>query len=204
VCHEVSTHLPSKLLLELHRLYGDKAKARRIPIASAKKPTVKGKASAVTTEDLSHRLASALTITKAKGTRNGVTPESTPERRVLAMRTVNNSSQGLSTVMKTGWKCPSEEPITKKAGANKHEAFSLATSARAALEDLRTISPGGVDVERAAIVVAGKLLSLDMVRSFIIGQSPRLILEVRTRFGRAFRYTRPTFRARELRHRSTS
>ena len=81
------------------------------------------------------------------------------------MRTVNGASQSLSTVMKTGWKAPSEDPTVKKPAANTHEAFGLATSARTALEDLRAISPGDVDVERAAVAVAGKLLSLDMVRA---------------------------------------
>ncbi len=33
------------------------------------------------------------------------------------------------------------------------------------MEDLRAISPGDADVERAAVTVAGKLLSLDMVRA---------------------------------------
>ena len=142
-----------------------KAKARRAPAASAKKSTVKGKAPAVSTEDSSNQLASTLTISKAKSTRNGVTRVPTPEKRILAMRTVNGASQGLSTVMKTGWKAPSEDSTVKKSAANTHEAFGLATSARAALEDLRAISPEDVDTERAAITVAGKLLSLDMVRA---------------------------------------
>jgi separase len=141
-----------------------KAKTRRPPVAAAKKSTVKGKVPAVSTEDISRELASTLTISKAKSTRNGATRVPTPERRVLAMRTVNGASQGLSTVMKTGWKAPSED-LAKKSAANTHEAFSLATSARAALGDLRAISPGDIDVERAAITVAGKLLSLDMVRA---------------------------------------
>ena len=84
------------------------------------------------------------------------------------MRTVNGASQSLSTVMKTGWKAPSEDPAVKKSVANTHEAFGLATSARAALGDLRAISPGDVDTERAAIAVAGKLLSLDMVRGKLL------------------------------------
>ncbi|KAH9171315.1 peptidase family C50-domain-containing protein [Lactarius sanguifluus] len=139
-----------------------KPKTRRPPVASEKKSTVKGKVPTVSTEEISHKLASTLIISKAKSTRNGVTPVPTPEKRILAMRTVNGVSQSLSTVMKTGWKAPSEDPPVKKVVANTHEAFGLATSARAALEDLRAISPGDVDVERAAVTVAGKLLSLDM------------------------------------------
>jgi separase len=79
------------------------------------------------------------------------------------MRAVNAASQGLAAVMKSGWKAPSVEPSMKKSTTTRHEAFGLATSARRALEDLRVISSGGIDVERAAISVAGKLLSLDMV-----------------------------------------
>ncbi|KAI9438648.1 peptidase family C50-domain-containing protein [Lactarius indigo] len=139
-----------------------KAKARRPPVTSANKSTVKGKAPTVSTAEITHELASTLTISRAKSTRNGATPVPTPEKRILAMRTVNGASQGLSTVMKTGWKAPNEDPPVKKSAANIHEAFGLATSARAALEDLRSISPGDVDVERAAVTVAGKLLSLDM------------------------------------------
>ena len=145
-----------------------KSKARRTPAASVKKSTIKGKAPAVSTEEITDQLASKLTISKAKSTRNGVTRVPTPERRIVAMRTVNGASQSLSTVMKTGWKAPGEDPAVKKSVANTHEAFGLATSARAALGDLRAISPGDVDTERAAIAVAGKLLSLDMVRGKLL------------------------------------
>ncbi|KAI9509014.1 hypothetical protein F5148DRAFT_978931 [Russula earlei] len=65
--------------------------------------------------------------------------------------------------MKSGWKAPRLEPSLKKSAAPTHEAFGLAIAARSALGDLRTLSPGGVDVERAAISVAGKLLGLEMV-----------------------------------------
>jgi separase len=145
-----------------------KAKTRRAPAASTKKSIVKGKAPAVSTEEVTDQFASKLTISKAKSTRNGVTRVPTPERRILAMRTVNGASQGLSTVMKTSWKAPSEDPAVKKSAANTHEAFGLATSARTSLGELRAISPGDVDVERAAITVAGKLLNLDMVRDNLL------------------------------------
>ena len=129
-----------------------------------------GKAAAVSTEELTRELASALVISKAKGARNGVaeahsaTPKSTQDNRVSAMRAVNGASQGLTTVMKSGWKAPSTGATAKKSATPAHEAFGLATSARAALKELRALSPGDVDVERAAVSVAGKLLSLDMVR----------------------------------------
>ena len=181
-----------------------KAKTRRPPVASIRKSTVKGKAPTVSTEEISRELAS-VTNSKAKSTRNGVTPIPMSERKVLAMRTANGASQGLSTVMKTGWKAPSDDPTVKKPAASTHEAFGLATSARTALEDLRAISPGDVDVERAAIAVVGKLLSLDMVRAdSLSGRVLDLFLKVRTRIGRAFGYAWPTCRARELRYCGTS
>ena len=102
------------------------------------------------------------------------------------MRAVNTASQGLTVVMKSGWKAPSVEPSRKTSTTALHETFDLATSARSALGDLRVISPGDVDVERAAISVAGKLLSLDMVsRRFIFFPALGLSLEVFSCTGRA-------------------
>jgi len=145
-----------------------RAKATRPLTAPTQKAVVEGKAAVVSTEDITKRLAST-TISKAKGARNGAatgyseTPKSPQEKRISAMRAVNGASQGLSAVMKSGWKAPGVEPTVKKSAATLHEAFGLAASARTALGDLRVSSPGDVDVERAAISVAGKLLSLEMV-----------------------------------------
>ena len=142
-----------------------RAKARRPVVAPEKQTEAGRKAAAVS----ANRLASTRTISKAKSARNGAAtehsgaPESTQDKRVSAMRAVNAASQGLTSVMKSGWKAPRAEPSAKKSTAATHEAFDLATSARTTLGDLRVLSPGDVDVERAAISVAGKLLSLDMV-----------------------------------------
>ena len=142
-----------------------RAKTRRTLVVPTKKGSVKEKAASVSTEDVTHRLASTLTISNAKGVgaEHSGAPESIQDRRISVMRAVNGASQGLTAVVKSGWKAPSAEPSTKKSTATRHEAFSLAASALSALGDLRVISPGDVDVERAAISVAGKLLSLDMV-----------------------------------------
>jgi separase len=148
-----------------------RTKGRRPTPALAKK-TTGGRAVVIPTEELTRELAStrATTTSKAKGARNKVaeehseTPRSRQDNRISAMHAVNNASQGLTTVMKSGWKAPSSGTTLKKSTTPTHEAFGLAASARAALEDLRMISPCDVDVERAAISVAGKLLSLDMVR----------------------------------------
>ena len=103
------------------------------------------------------------------------------------MRAVNSASQRLTAVMKSGWKAPNVDPSRKKSTtAALHEAFGLATAARGALGDLRVISPGDVDVERAAISVVGKLLSLDMVSClFIFFRVVGLSLGVFSRTGRA-------------------
>jgi len=102
------------------------------------------------------------------------------------MRAINGASQGLTAVVKSGWKAPSVEPSRKKPTTAQYEAFGLATSARSALGDLRVISPEDVDVERAAISVVGKLLSLDMVSCrFIFFRAVGLSLEVFSCTGRA-------------------
>ncbi len=154
----------------LHFDMATRAKTRRPLVASEKQANVgKKKAATVSTGDITNGLASTLTISKAKGARNGAVterseaPKSTQDRRVSAMRAVNAASQGLTAVMKSGWKAPRAQPSATKSTATTHEAFDLVASARTALGDLRVLSPGDVDVERAAISVAGKLLSLDMV-----------------------------------------
>lgn len=146
-----------------------RAKTRQKPIAPKKKTSAKEKATSVSADDVTRRLAS-ITISNAKGVgaEYSGASESIQDRRISIMRAVNSASQGLTVVMKSGWKAPSVEPSRKKSTTALHEAFGLATSARSALGDLRVISPGDVDVERAAISVVGKLLSLDMVSCLLI------------------------------------
>ena len=141
-----------------------RAKTRQKPIAATKKVSAREKVP-VSVDDVTRRLASTLTISNSKGvgTEYLGAPESIQDRRVSIMRAVNSGSQGLTGLIKSGWKAPSVDPSGKKSTTALHEAFGLVTSVRSALGDLRVISPGDVDVERAAISVAGKLLSLDMV-----------------------------------------
>jgi separase len=165
-----------------------RAKTRKNPTVPTKKTTAKEKAVSVSADDVARRLASTLTISNAKGvgTEYSGAPESIQDRRISIMRAVNSGSQRLTAVMKSGWKAPSAEPSGKKSTTALHEAFRLATSARIALRDLRVISPGDVDVERAANSVAGKLLSLDMVSyRFIFFRALGLSLEVFSCTGRA-------------------
>ncbi|KAI0298727.1 peptidase family C50-domain-containing protein [Multifurca ochricompacta] len=144
------------------------AKARRPISAPEKRSTSKGKAAIDSAGKITHELAVTHSISKAQGPRKGTatepsrTLESTQEKRTFAMRAVNSASQGLTTVIKSGWKALSPENSVKRSAKAVHEAFGMATSARVALEDLRSISPGDMDVERAGVSVAGKLLSLDM------------------------------------------
>jgi separase len=164
-----------------------RAKTRPKPIAPTKKASAREKA-VVSADDVARRLASTLTISNAKGvgTEYSRAPESIQDKRISIMRAVNSASQGLTAVMKSGWKAPTVELSGKKPTTALHEAFGLTTSARSALGDLRVISPGDVDVERAAISVAGKLLSLDMVSCrFIFFRALGLSLEVFSCTGRA-------------------
>ena len=188
-----SVEVPLGLLQSFRYSMATRAKARRPVVAPEKRAGAGRKAAPVSAGDIANTLASTLTISKAKGARNGAAtehseaPKSTQDKRVAAMRAVNAASQGLTSVMKSGWKAPRAEPSAKKSTATTHEAFDLAASARTTLGDLRVLSPGDVDVERAAISVAGKLLSLDMVsRLFVFIWVPGLILEVFSCHGRAF------------------
>lgn len=170
-----------------------RAKTRRPVVSSQKQGRVGKRVAPISTGDITNGLASgSSTTSKAKGTRSDTATEhsggakSTQDKRVAAMRAVNVASQGLTAVMKSGWKAPRAEPSAKKSTASTHEAFNLATSAGTALGGLRVLLPVDVDIERAAISVAGKLLSLDMVSCrFISPWVPGLIREVFSCPGRA-------------------
>ena len=177
----------------LHSDMATRAKTRRPVVPSQKQADVGKKIAPISTGDIINGLTSVTsTNSKAKGARNVTAtehfggPKSTKDKRVAAMRVVNAASQGLTAVMKSGWKAPRAEPSTKKSTASTHEAFNLATSARTALGGLRVLLPVDVDVERAAISMAGKLLSVDMVSCrFIFPWVPGLIREVFSCPGRA-------------------
>jgi separase len=158
----------------LHFDMATRAKTRRPIVAPQKKADVGKRAATVSRGDLANEPSSTATTSKMKGvaaTEHSGAPKFTQDKRVSAMRAVNAASQGLTTVMKSGWKAPRTEPSAKKSTTTAHEAFDLAVSARTVLGDLRVLLPGDVDVERAAISVAGKLLSLDMVSCLFYGGS---------------------------------
>ncbi|KAF8986511.1 peptidase family C50-domain-containing protein [Cyathus striatus] len=125
----------------------------------------------ITTDQLATELASKLTIASTASKPNRRTREplastsNVPERettdeekRVNSMRAVNAASQTLSGIVQSGWKRSAEG----KDKATLANAISAATLSAKHLGTLRRIAPGNVDVERAAISVLGKLVSLEM------------------------------------------
>ncbi|KAI0360283.1 hypothetical protein OH77DRAFT_1393661 [Trametes cingulata] len=77
------------------------------------------------------------------------------------MRAVNSASKSLSAIQESGWKASdAKSDKTTAAAAVKH-----ATSARKELGVLRELSPGEVDVERAASSLVGKLIALEMYQA---------------------------------------
>ena len=85
------------------------------------------------------------------------------------MHAVNTASQSLSAVVQSGWKANDTTPSGKKTLSG---VMTSAEAASKALIELREISPGDIDVERAASSVVGKLIALELVSS----HSPRHIL----------------------------
>lgn len=104
----------------------------------------------------------ALTISKPKMKGKEKATPSPEEQRVTAMRAVNSASQELSSVVQSGWRRSSDAPSLKKSSAFV-SANASATLASKHLALLREISPGDLDIERAAGSVLGKLVALEMV-----------------------------------------
>ncbi|KAJ6475784.1 cysteine peptidase C50 [Mycena vitilis] len=103
--------------------------------------------------------ALAISKPKAKGKEKAtLTPE---ERRVSAMRAVNTASQELSNTARSGWKRSSDVPPSKRSPVFVSANASAAAAAKQ-LALLREISPGDLDIERAAGSVLGKLVALEM------------------------------------------
>ncbi|KAL7283883.1 hypothetical protein ACG7TL_001154 [Trametes sanguinea] len=114
-------------------------------------------ASLASPDELADKLATKLSISDSKGKAKDV--ERTPqERKANAMRVVNSASKSLSAVAESGWKASqANSDRTAAASAVKH-----ATTARKELNLLRELSPGDIDVERAASSIVGKLIALEM------------------------------------------
>lgn len=90
------------------------------------------------------------------------------ERRVETMRVINSTSKALSEIAASGWTatCDSKAARGRHGDALYHSSTVLehAQVARDGLSFLRNLNPGDVDIERAAVNLAGKLNTLEMVR----------------------------------------
>lgn len=108
-------------------------------------------------DELANQLASGLAISDTKG-KQKETAIGVEKCRLEAMRIVNTAIQSLSTLVKNGWMATKGDPPGKKS--------SVATSAASAansLKVLREMCHGDLDVERAALSIVGKLVTLGMV-----------------------------------------
>ena len=113
-------------------------------------------------EDLTRQLASKLTISKPKG-KQKATPDPPPQDDPNAsMRTVNAASQKLSALMQTGWSAAKDNGASKQ----RQEAVACAMNIKKNLNTLRKAAASSpLDLERAALSAAGKLLGLQLVCS---------------------------------------
>ncbi|KAJ7510027.1 cysteine peptidase C50 [Mycena galericulata] len=126
----------------------------------------------------------ALSISKPKTKGKERATRSPEEQRVAAMRAVNSASQELSTVVQSGWRNSSDAPPAKKS-STLVSVNASATLASKHLAILREISPGDLDIERAAGSVLGKLVTLEMFDTALLAlqqMHPRLcaLLKIET------------------------
>lgn len=132
-----------------------------------REPSKLTRSNTMTANELANELATKLTVNKGTETKTTTkikkTPEQSVDPKVLAMRSVNDASQALTGVVQSGWKKSSDSSKTTLA-----TAIFAASKAAKALDTLRKLRAGNVDVERAAASVLGKLIALEMVRWFIL------------------------------------
>ncbi|KAJ7173997.1 cysteine peptidase C50 [Mycena crocata] len=119
---------------------------------------------------------SSLTISKPKSKGKEKATPTPEEQRVSAMRAVNAASQELSAAVQSGWRKSSDLPPTKRSPTFVSASASASQAAKQ-LALLREISPGDVDIERAAGSVLGKLVALEMFDAALLAlqeMHPRL------------------------------
>jgi len=127
--------------------------------------------SASVVDKLAKELSETLTVSDGKG-KQKVDSNRGPEATKLAsMRAVNTASQALLNVVQSGWKKSSSSGGSSKVPLET--VNSAAADAAKHLGILRRISPGDIDVERAAVSVLGKLMTLEMV-SFVVCPFPAI------------------------------
>ena len=112
-------------------------------------------------EDLARQLSTKLAISKPKE-KQKATPDSPPrDGSNTRMRAVNVASQKLTALIQTGWSATKDNGTSKQ----RREAATCALNIRKNLNALRkAVAPSPLDLERAALSAAGKLLSLQLVR----------------------------------------
>lgn len=135
---------------------------RDAPMIRPRQPS-KPRKPALTADQLAKDLAHNLHIDNVRGKEKGPEEEKsgTGGKKLNSMRAVNTASQALSGVVQSGWKRSSGGSSSK---ATLNTVVSSASEAAKHLGILRRISPGDIDVERAALSVLGKLIILEMVR----------------------------------------
>ncbi|KIK92250.1 hypothetical protein PAXRUDRAFT_830139 [Paxillus rubicundulus Ve08.2h10] len=129
-----------------------------------------------TPDELATKLASTLTVCEAgpthkqsgRGSDKGISPTAPEDERMCCMRTVNLCLQTLSASVQSGRKATPEKAQKKTGSTNTSNVDNTIKTARKALERLRNICPGDVNVERAACSISGKLLALDMYDETIV------------------------------------
>ncbi|KAG6876650.1 hypothetical protein C0993_001514 [Termitomyces sp. T159_Od127] len=107
----------------------------------------------VSVDNLAEHLTSNLVISNAKGKQKATTL-SEEQLRLEAMRAVNSASQQLSAAIQSGWK--------RSSCRNSTRVVTAVTTATKHLATLRQNGPGNVDIERVAMTVLGKLVSLEL------------------------------------------
>ncbi|TFK18247.1 hypothetical protein FA15DRAFT_760707 [Coprinopsis marcescibilis] len=128
-----------------------------------RKPEASTIANGMSPDQLADALASKLTLkSKPTSSRTAVDATKVPKvDKVSAMRALNAAMQSLSDLMRAGWKKSTTDTSTAWRSKNA-EANSIVSRCSEQLSVLRRLDSGNIDVERAALAIVGKLLSLDM------------------------------------------
>jgi len=130
------------------------------PKSGTSKPRTTAKTSkSANPDELADALASKLKISS----RSKAPTQSPKDIKAEAMRALNSAMQSLGDLARAGWKKSAQE--SSPTWRTRHaEANTLASTSRENLKLLRGTDSPTMDVERAALSVAGKLVALDMVR----------------------------------------
>lgn len=147
--------------------------SRRPPTTRATKPTPKPN----DVDDLTQKLATKLTLADPKGKRKASVKQTPEEIRNDAMRLINTNSQNLSVLVQSGWKASEAKKPSDPKLQSPTTVKAQAGAVRSSLQLLRGLSQD-VDVERAALSFAGKLISLDLVSLLRSDAYSKLIREI--------------------------